>query len=68
MGKKRVKAVLHGLMEVPTQGTFQRIIYMDEVSTSGQMEGYTRVLGSIIKCMDMVFLHGQMVGGTRVNI
>ena len=63
--KRKEKGILHGQM-VPTMwGTFTTIIFTEKECIDGLMEEYMTVRGKIIKCMDMEYFLGQMVGGTK---
>ena len=44
------------------------IIFMDRENIDGQIIGNIQEIGSIIKCMEQVFLHGLMAENTKVNI
>ena len=54
------EANLSGQMDLSIKETFSIITLRAKENISGQMVGLMWENGRIIKCMDMVYLHGQM--------
>lgn len=46
----------------------QIIIFKEKENTPGKTGASLKAIGSIIRCMDLVYLHGLMVDGTKASI
>lgn len=68
MEKSKEKDHLLGQMEALIQEIFMKTIFMAKVSINGQMVEYIKEHGQTIRCMDMAYLLGLMVEGTKVSI
>ena len=68
MVKNKGKERLLGQMEVHIKEIFMKIIFMEEVYIAGLMAECIMGLGNVIKCMDMVYLLGQMVENMKENM
>jgi len=68
MGKKMEKELMPGLMGVTMLENGFKIRFMAMVSMFGGMEGHLRVIGNIIKCMVLEFIHGRMVESMKDTI
>jgi hypothetical protein len=66
MERSMEEEFLNGLMVLLTEVISTITISMVTVHTSGRTEGSLQVTGVIIKCMERVCLHGQMVVDTKV--
>lgn len=56
----------HGKMDLNTQVTLKMILFKVKVSTSGQMETHTRVIGLSIKYKERVYLLIRMAANMKV--
>ena len=61
MVENTARVNIHGLMEVIIKGHGKIIKFKATASTYGTTEGVTKVIGLIIKCMDVVSTNGKMV-------
>ncbi len=66
MGRKMDLERLHGKMDLNTQVTLKMILFKVKVSTSGQMEINSRVIGMIIKYKERGYLLIRMVENMKV--
>ena len=60
MAKNMEMENLSGLTDQNTKESFETITLKERVNTHGRTEECMRVVGKIIKCMDLVCLSGQM--------
>ena len=68
MVRNKEKEPSLGRMEVHIKETFMKIIFMVGEFTVGLMAGYIMAHGNVTKCMDMVYLLGQMGESMRESM
>ena len=67
MALSKVMVFSSGMMETLTTEISSKIIFMAKEPILGKMAESSKETGSIIKCMETVYSHGQTVDNTKVN-